>query len=70
MAPAVAGVAAMCAACRAVEPLGALHAYVDAPGGVIRCAHCTHVVVRLVAAEGRYSLDARGARCLGFRADA
>jgi len=57
-----------CAHCGAVESVGALHAYVDAPGIVIRCVHCSSVVVRVVAAEGRYWLDARGARCLELRA--
>ena len=63
----VTGAAATCAGCGAVEPLGALHAYVDAPGVVVRCIHCESVVLRIVAVEGRYWLDARGARCLELR---
>ncbi len=59
-----------CASCGAVEPLGALYAYMDAPGVVIRCRHCDEIVVRLVAAEDRYWLDARGASCLELRSSA
>jgi hypothetical protein len=63
----VTGASTTCAACGAVEPLGALHVYPDAPGVVLRCLHCTQVMLRIVASGGRYWLDASGTRCLELR---
>jgi len=51
---------ATCAACRDVQPLAALHAYVRAPGMVLRCAACDAVQLRFVRSGDRMWLDLRG----------
>jgi hypothetical protein len=53
-----------CATCGDSRALGELHAYLKAPGVVLRCAVCNAVQVRLVQAEGRAWLDLRGIRVL------
>lgn len=53
-----------CAACGDARSLGALRAYVDAPGTVLRCVTCDAVQVRLVRGEDRAWLDLRGVRVL------
>jgi hypothetical protein len=50
-----------CAACAAVEPVGAEMAYMDAPGMVLRCVHCEGVLLTIVHGDGRYWLAMRGA---------
>ncbi|TMJ98038.1 MAG: hypothetical protein E6G67_01390 [Actinobacteria bacterium] len=57
-----------CAGCGATEPVGALHAYVRAPGVVVRCPHCSSVMIRIVRDEkDRVWLDIRGVSCLEIR---
>lgn len=52
---------AECASCGNVAELGALDAWMDGPGIVLRCPVCGQVVIRIVdTPHGRY-LDARGA---------
>ena len=53
-----------CALCGDTRPLAELHAYIRAPGSVLRCATCGHVQVRLVRAEHRAWLDLTGVRVL------
>ena len=53
-----------CASCGDTRPLGELHAYLDAPGLVLRCASCGAVQLRLVRAAERAWLDLRGIRVL------
>ena len=53
-----------CASCGAVGEVGVLHAYVHAPGTVIRCPRCNAVLMRIVRDAGRYWIDVRGVRCL------
>jgi hypothetical protein len=55
---------ALCAGCGATDDAGTLAVYFDAPGTVIRCAHCQNVLIRIVHGPGRYWLDLRGAVCL------
>jgi hypothetical protein len=56
----VTAVLGRCARCGAVNPVGALRAYVRAPGAVLRCPACNGVILRLVeTAEATY-IDARG----------
>ena len=43
-----------CKACGAVEALGALTAYVHAPGVVIRCRHCETVLMVAVRTRATY----------------
>ena len=46
--------------------LGAHHLYADAPALVLRCPHCTDVVLRYAVQEGRILLDLRGAQLLAI----
>ena len=55
-----------CAGCGAIEPLGAMTCYGGA-GQVLRCPHCTSVVLRIAHRDGRYWLDLRGSDCLELR---
>jgi Zn finger protein HypA/HybF involved in hydrogenase expression len=55
-----------CAACGAVAAVGAVHAYAEAPGAVLRCPACGAVLMRIVQGKGRYWLDVSGTRCLEF----
>lgn len=55
-----------CGACGQLNPLGRAAVYVNAPGIVVRCPDCDHVLLRLVRAPGRYWLDLSGTRCLEF----
>lgn len=50
-----------CDGCGAEHMMGELHAYVHAPGVVLRCPDCDQVVLRIVASETYYWIDARGA---------
>lgn len=60
-------VSATCAGCGAVAPLGALPAYEQAPGLVLRCAECDAVELRIVHDAGRYWIELRGVGCLEIR---
>jgi hypothetical protein len=53
-----------CATCRDARPVAELHAYLDAPGIVLRCATCSAVQLRHVRAGGRAWLDLRGIQVL------
>lgn len=55
---------ATCAGCGSTNPVGKLHAYLHAPGLVLRCLSCGTVQVRIVCAPGRAWLDFSGLRCL------
>jgi hypothetical protein len=57
-----------CASCGALAPLGAVLAYVRAPGVVLRCPRCEAVLLRIATARSRYWLDLRGLRSLELRA--
>jgi hypothetical protein len=50
-----------CGGCGKVEPVGAEHAYTQAPGIVIRCCHCEDVLLVVTPAEDRYVLGFAGA---------
>ena len=58
-----------CAACGATEPVGAEHAYVRAPGAVLRCCHCDNVLMVLVQVREEYLLAFSGLRSLKLRAE-
>jgi uncharacterized protein DUF6510 len=58
---------AACSECRAVGEMGAQPTYVQAPGVVIRCRQCDHVLARLVQGPGRYWLDLGGVSFLELR---
>lgn len=57
-----------CASCGAVNEIGAVAVYVQAPGAVARCPGCEAVLLRVVRAEGRIWLELRGMSCLELRA--
>jgi hypothetical protein len=56
-----------CDGCGSVEPVGALRVYAHAPGVVVRCPHCSRVLLRVVRTDGRAWLDVRGVRWLELR---
>jgi len=53
-----------CAACGDRRPVAELHAYLDAPGTVLRCASCGAPQLRLVRATDRSWLDLHGIQVL------
>ena len=53
-----------CAFCGDTRPLAELHAYMRAPGTVLRCVTCGQVQVRLVRGDGRAWVDMTGVRVL------
>jgi hypothetical protein len=53
-----------CASCGAVGDVGVLHAYVHAPGMVLRCPRCGAVLIRVVRRPGTRWREARGGRSL------
>lgn len=53
-----------CGGCGQAEPIGAQHAYVQAPGMVLRCSHCEQTLLVLTRGSGRYVLGLPGARWL------
>jgi hypothetical protein len=58
-----------CAACGTEGAMGAAVVYMQAPGAVARCPACDSVLMRVVGAEGRIWLEARGLSCLELRTD-
>ena len=56
-----------CDACGAVEMVGALKAYVQAPGTVLRCRHCESVLLRVVRGAGSCWVDVRGLTWMQFK---
>jgi hypothetical protein len=45
-----------CASCGQVEPIGAEHAYTQAPGIVLRCRHCEDVLLVVTQPPRRHLL--------------
>jgi ribosomal protein S27E len=45
-----------CQECGEVEPLGAEHVYMKAPGSVVRCCHCEDVLLVITHRDGGYLL--------------
>jgi phage FluMu protein Com len=56
-----------CAHCGKVEPIGAEHVYMHAPGAVVRCRHCESVLMVLVDTGSGYRLAAQGCAWLEMR---
>ncbi len=52
---------AECGNCGQVNELGALLAFTQAPGAVLRCPACQEVMLRIVQTPDAIYLDARGA---------
>lgn len=55
-----------CGGCGEVEPVGAEHAYTQAPGIVMRCCHCDGVLLVVARIGERYRLNLGGSRSLEF----
>jgi hypothetical protein len=55
-----------CAHCRTVNMVGAMRAYTQAPGAVLRCPACDEVVLRVVQTPEATYVDARGAMFMRF----
>jgi hypothetical protein len=53
-----------CDGCGEVEPIGAEHAYMQAPGIVLRCRHCEDVLLVLTQRGTRYLLGFKESRWL------
>ena len=58
---------ALCGQCGALDDAGTLAVYLDAPGTVIRCAHCQNILIRIAHGPDRFWLDLRGTACLEIR---
>lgn len=54
------GAACTCAHCGAERVLGELHAYMHAPGTVLRCPACGGVIMRLARVRERVTVDTAG----------
>ena len=57
-----------CAGCGAVNAVGRVEVYMQAPGVVARCPECKQVLMVIVHGRGRYWVDLRGVRRLEFAA--
>ena len=57
-----------CAECGAVNAVGRVEVYMQAPGVVVRCPECKQVLMLIVHGRGRYWVDLRGVRRLEFAA--
>lgn len=57
---------ARCASCGRTGAVGAVDAYADAPGLVLRCPGCSEVLMRFARIGGRLVADLRGVRTLTF----
>jgi hypothetical protein len=51
-----------CGGCRAVEQLGADHAYIQAPGMVLRCCHCDQVLLVMTRIGDRLRVSLAGTK--------
>ncbi|MDQ3881202.1 MAG: DUF6510 family protein [Chloroflexota bacterium] len=60
---------AECAHCGTVGEIGALRAFVRAPGAVLRCVACGGVVLRIVETDRDILVDVRGASRLRLARD-
>jgi hypothetical protein len=63
----VTGATGICANCGRVAEVGAVYAYVEAPGAVLRCPVCDFVLLRVVRSDERLWLEMRGVRSLELR---
>jgi Family of unknown function (DUF6510) len=50
----------VCASCGATRPIAELKVYLRAPGTVVRCASCEHVLMVLVTIRGVTCVDLSG----------
>jgi hypothetical protein len=57
-----------CAGCGAVNAVGRVDVYMQAPGVVVRCPSCEQILMLIVHGRGRYWVDLSGVRRLEFAA--
>lgn len=57
-----------CGGCGEVEQIGAEHAYMQAPGIVMRCCHCENVLLVVTPAREKYLLGPGRARWIEIEA--
>ncbi len=57
---------AECSHCGFQGEIGALLAFIHAPGYVLRCPGCKNVILRIVETPNAFLLDARGAAYIRF----
>ena len=55
-----------CEFCGSNDAVGALRAYASPMGAVLRCLHCSSVLIRAVHTPHGHWLEMTGARCLRF----
>lgn len=55
-----------CGGCGKVEPVGAEHAYMQAPGIVMRCCHCDSVLLVVAHTGETYRLSLGRSKSLEF----
>ena len=55
-----------CAGCGAVNAVGRVVVYMQAPGVVVRCPSCEQILMLIVRGRVRYWVDLRGTRRLEF----
>jgi hypothetical protein len=58
-----------CDTCGQVEPMGADHAYIQAPGFVLRCCHCGNVLLVITQRGNGYLLGFKHLRWLEIAGD-
>jgi stage V sporulation protein SpoVS len=63
----VTGATGTCVNCGSVAAVGAVYAYVEAPGVVLRCPVCDFVLMRVVRSEERLWFEMCGVRSLELR---
>lgn len=56
-----------CGHCGKVEPIGAEHVYMHAPGSVVRCLHCESVLMVIVQGPSGYRLALHGCAWLDLQ---
>ena len=54
----------VCGTCGAREEMARLDVYVDCTGVVVRCRHCTNVMITIVQGRARTWVDLGGTRAL------
>ena len=54
----------VCRTCGTADVVAQLEVYKDAPGTVVRCAHCQAVLMRIVRGPDRTWLDLSGLRSI------
>ena len=57
-------VVATCASCGAAGPIGESDLYLGGPGTVIRCRHCTGILIVITQIRGMHCVDLMGLRDL------